>query len=70
MGAAQSDLAGGEIVEQSSGALHLRKVELFYLSLGSFATLMRLNGAAGEFMISDRWRNIARVKRRFETVGL
>jgi hypothetical protein len=35
MGAAQGNLAGREIVEQSSCALHLCKVELSWLSPGA-----------------------------------
>jgi hypothetical protein len=35
MGAAQGDLAGGEIVEQSSGAFHLCEVGVISASLQS-----------------------------------
>ena len=35
MGAAQSDLAGAEIVEQGAGALHLCEVEFAWLSVGA-----------------------------------
>jgi hypothetical protein len=35
LGAAQSDLAGAEIVEQGPGTLHLCKVEFACLSLGA-----------------------------------
>ena len=49
MGAAQGNLAGREIVEQSSCALHLCKVEFPGSYWAQAATLLRLNGMTGEF---------------------
>lgn len=47
MGAAQGDLAGREIIEQGSCALHLCKVEVDCVSGGR--RLLRLSGMTGEF---------------------
>ena len=49
MGAAQGGLAGAEIVEQGSCALHLWEVEFVLAYWTQVARLMRLNDVTGEF---------------------